>query len=151
MYTIKPAGDEGVFFMPTLIPAVLETPALAAESAVPLIAAKPQSHQSQIFPSPTPTASILPMKLTKKQKQPVIDSDDSASGGLFNYFSWASKEQIGADCKHMKYEHDENVAGDKEREAAKLEKAKQCKLEMSTIQKQRQCKREKQAEIKLGK
>jgi hypothetical protein len=51
----------------------------------------------------------------------------------------------------MKREHDENVAGDKEREAAKLEKAKQHKTEMSTIWKQRQREREKQAEIKLGK
>ena len=108
-YTIKPAGDEGVFFMPTLIPAILETPALAAKSAVPLIAAKPQSHRSRISPSPTPTASILPVKLTKKRKQSAIDSNNSALGGLFNYFSRASKEQIEADRKHMKREHDENV------------------------------------------
>jgi hypothetical protein len=114
MYTIEPAGDEGVFFMPTLIPDVLETPVLATESAVPLIAAKPQSHQSQISSSPTPTASILPVKLTKKQKQSAIDSDNSALEGLFNYFSQASKEQIEVDCKCMKCEHNENVAGDKE-------------------------------------
>jgi hypothetical protein len=108
----------------------------------------PTERQSQ----PYPTKSTVPTKVSQlKRKHSEVDTNiDEPTGGLFGWFSRASEEQVEADRKRMRREHEEVADKAQRCEEAVQQKAVQCKTDLATARKRRQRNREREVDKEEG-
>lgn len=98
----------------------------------------------------TPAVQIQPLARTKRKKSPTVDTDNGSSS-LFRWFKPATEDQVTADRKRMRLEHQEHVDKIRANEEVACQKAKERKADLTLARKQRERLRKKEAEIESGK